>query len=541
MIDCSPGAAALYIAATHLAAAATAGQIEAWRARPWLAPPRELRLYLETADSPTPGAWAGDATPLPRTEIAVRLRRGRVPVRAASLLCDPADLPELARAFFAAGAVQIDHLDASSEDLSRLRWPERPAGLRRYVRRTSLAGGGSLRGLSRLSQLEPRRPVEPRPSGLPVTAKEIFDSGAERYGEVFLTTGGSTGEPALASYTYDSFSIHTRAGGEAMYAAGLDPLRDRVMNLFTAGGLYSGFIGFFKALESVGVRQFPMASLPNLELVSRAIVEHRVNVLVGLPPYLLQLFKAHDPLFTEYRGIEKIFYSGDHFDPGQAQYLKDRYGVKVILSGHYGSIDAGSFGFQCAHCEGTTMHLHDHLQRLEILDPEADRPVPRGEVGRLIFSSRVHSPESMQRYDTGDLGRWIDGACPCGRATPRFELLGRLSDWFKAGTFFMNYWRIVNGVRRETGYVGNTQVRLTSAHGRDLVTVVLAADGPFDAESARAAVFRAYPELADKVQVRQVFDFAVELVPEEGFVRSRSSGKIRHVLDLRRTIPGFEP
>ena len=326
-----------------------------------------------------------------------------------------------------------------------------------------------------------------------------------------------------------------------MYAAGLDPLRDRVMNLFTAGGLYSGFIGFFKALETVGAPQFPMAMFPNLEMVGQTIVEHRVNVLVGMPPYLLQLFNANDPLFAEYRGIEKIFYSGDHFDPGQAQHLKDRYGVKVIRSGHYGSIDAGSFGFQCAFCEGSILHLHDHLQDLEILDPELDQPVATGEVGRMVFSCHVHSPESMQRYDTGDLGRWVEGDCPCGRATPRFELMGRVSDWFKVGASFMNYWRIVDGVRRETGYVGNTQVLLTSEHGRDRLTVRLAADGSLDAERVREAILGSYPELAERVQARRSCDLAVELVAEEGFVRSRTSGKIRHVVERRRVIPGFEP
>ena len=37
------------------------------------------------------------------------------------------------------------------------------------------------------------------------------------------------------------------------------------------------------------------------------------------------------------------------------------------------------------------------------------------------------------RYAIGDEGRWLSGACACGRRTRRFELLGRTDDVLNIG------------------------------------------------------------------------------------------------------------
>ena len=71
-------------------------------------------------------------------------------------------------------------------------------------------------------------------------------------------------------FTYDDYREQMRAGAEGLYAAGLDPLSDRCMNLFFSGGLYGGFLSIFSVLEELRAVQFPMAAVMDFPAVARA-------------------------------------------------------------------------------------------------------------------------------------------------------------------------------------------------------------------------------------------------------------------------------
>ena len=128
-----------------------------------------------------------------------------------------------------------------------------------------------------------------------------------------------------------------------------------------------------------------MAAHMDFEMVAKTIVKNRVNTLLGMPSYLLQLFEKGSETLGSYRGIKKIFYGGEHFTEAQKTYLREKFGVEAIRSGAYGSVDIGPIGYQCDHCEGGVHHLQQKLQYLEILKTDEDRPVEerRGRPARL--------------------------------------------------------------------------------------------------------------------------------------------------------------
>jgi phenylacetate-coenzyme A ligase PaaK-like adenylate-forming protein len=61
------------------------------------------------------------------------------------------------------------------------------------------------------------------------------------------------------------------------------------------------------------------------------------------------------------------------------------------------------------------------------------KPVARGSVGELVVTglNKRHMP--IIRYRVGDLGRWADRTCECGREEPLFEILGRCDDRIHVG------------------------------------------------------------------------------------------------------------
>jgi phenylacetate-coenzyme A ligase PaaK-like adenylate-forming protein len=282
-------------------------------------------------------------------------------------------------------------------------------------------------------------------------------------------------------------------------------------------------------LEAV---QFPMAAHMDFEMVVRTIIKSRVNVILGMPSYILQLFDKGDALLAGYRGIEKIFYGGEHFSETQKKHLKDRYGVRLIRSGAYGSVDIGPIGFQCGHCEGGVHHLQQRLQYLEILKLHEDRPVVGEEVGRLIFTPRALDSGKPLRYEIGDVGNWVsETGCPCGRSSPRFKLLGRMGDIFRIGSMFLNYQKFAQLLSSEAGYSGEVQVVLGEESLREKVTL-LVSDG--DSEALRRLCLENYPDLNEAVLKDGVLLFEIKKTSPDGFERTKGSGKLVRVIDRRQ-------
>ncbi|MFD2883586.1 hypothetical protein ACFS4T_15920 [Pseudomonas lini] len=171
--------------------------------------------------------------------------------------------------------------------------------------------------------------------------------------------------------------------------------------------------------------------------IARLIVEQRVTVLIGMPSTLHRLFIKEQARLRAYAGIGKVLLGGEH--PGEAsRRLMESCGVSTIRSALYGSVDAGPLGHACRATADGVFHLMCETQHLEIVRLEQDVPVEANEIGRLLFTSRARQGQRVHRYDIGDTGRWIPGACPCGLETPRFELLQRHGKLVRIGTEFIS-------------------------------------------------------------------------------------------------------
>ena len=350
--------------------------------------------------------------------------------------------------------------------------------------------------------------------------------------KLFFRSGGSSGEPALSPFSYDDYHTQMQAAAEGLLAAGLEPSKDKVMNLFFAGGLYGGFPSFFTILEKLQVIHFPMAAHEDLEFVGKTISKNNVNVLMGMPSYLIQLFKANEELFKTSKTVEKVFFGGEHFSEKQREWLKNEFGVKVIRSASYGSVDAGPLGFQCEYTEGSVHHLNHNLHILEVLKLESDEPAKSGETGRLVFTSKKRDSIKINRYDVGDLGRLIEEPCQCGRKIPTFELLGRHGDIFRAGGTFFNYNRFSKILIDKTGFDGESQLVISQKGGKDKLELKI--DEKFIHEPISEDLFmKEYMDLQECVIDEKCLDFEVVQVSGEELLRTPGSGKLKRVVDQR--------
>ncbi|GAA3578727.1 hypothetical protein GCM10022222_74320 [Amycolatopsis ultiminotia] len=466
--------------------------------------------------------------PLPRKNITAALRPMRRYLQTAGVGATRPDTAALARLLVAIG---VQRVTVPGEMLSGYAGEPHDGvyALQRYSRRVDVqlderfAADAALDDLGTAEQL-------PVPD-VPVTPKSEFESLQDGRGEVFFLSGGSTGKPKLSAFTWADYDEHMRFGAESLLTSGLDPRTDRVMNLFFGGRMYGGFVSFFSSLERLGAVQFPMsADLSRLDAIAEAIVHNQVDTLVTLPSFTTALFTECADLLRRYRGVRKIFYAGEHFGTAQIAWLQAEFGIELIRSAAYGGVDAGPMAFQCPQSPARVHHVFTGLQTLEILDGN-DEPVPAGEPGRLVFTAHTRRGQRLDRYEIGDLGRWIAQPCGCGRRSPRFELLGRVGDVFRTAFQTMNYRRFVQLAEQDCGYTGALQLMLTDVAGGEHLTVRVE-DGT-DPNALEQALIEGYDQLAEAVHGTRRLRLEVESVAREGFVRTATGGKVVAVVENR--------
>ncbi|HFP9402025.1 TPA: acyl-CoA reductase [Klebsiella michiganensis] len=369
-------------------------------------------------------------------------------------------------------------------------------------------------------------PPPPVLTALPIMDKTDFLQHAmHSSAQLFFRSGGSSGVPKLAGFTYRDYRRQMQAAAAGMFAAGLDPARDKVLNLMYAGNLYGGLLSFFTVLEMLEVTHLPMGGPHDDDYheIARTIVNQGVTTLIGMPSTLYQLFTREEAILRDYGGIQKLLLGGEHMGAAQRDYIHG-FGVKTIRSALYGSVDAGPLGHACAHCPDGIFHLMTDIQWLEIVDPLDDRPVAPGEAGRLLFTSTAREGQKVIRYDIGDMGRWLPGGCPCGAPSPRFELLGRHGSLVRIGTMFIQPQRLAT--------LADAPVQLILQHNprSGLECIHIFTDGNIDTVKQRVCTD---PELKMALDAH-LLELAVTSRPFSEFERHPQSGKTPLVIDKRR-------
>jgi len=458
--------------------------------------------------------------PLPHARLIETLLPWRNVLQSCALICPEQRIAALSRNLIAAGVTRIAPM-AAIHDGYEGEPHDGVYALQRLSRRVSVSLSPT--------QLPSRASLDgaataPCVTNLPIMSKEDFIARPiNPAAQLYFRSGGSSGVPALSGFSYRDFHRQMRATADGLFAAGLDPGRDRVMNLFFSGGLYGGFFSFSKVLEQLGVTHLPMGAPADDDYreIAQLIIGQRVNTLIGMPSTLHRLFLNEQARLRAYGGVEKVFVGGEHLGEQSRQLMQD-CGVSLIRSAIYGSVDAGPLGHACSATGDGVFHLLSDIQHLEIVAFEADRPVHDTETGRLVFTSIARQGQNVQRYDVGDSGRWVPGQCGCGLQTPRFELLQRHGRLVRIGTDFICLSQLAQHLQSEF------QVILEHAPDGLECMKVRSALEPHEVHERLLG----YPTLATLVQTG-LLTIEAQSCAIDRFTRNSHSGKTPLLIDNR--------
>jgi len=394
----------------------------------------------------------------------------------------------------------------------------------------------ALSGFSKVPFLEKHHVLE----NTPPDSADLLTSKVQR--GIYFASGGSTGQPKYVFYDQHEYDHTCRMLAYAFEAGGLGP-SDVIANLFVAGNLWSSWLSVEKAIAYTKAISVPVGSNLPLENIVKYLEDFKVTTIIGLPSFMIKLAE-----FVEAGGgkydlhINKIFYGGEYVGAEMIKFFRKVFPGSEVRSAGYATADAGVIGFQCEKCSKGLHHLFAFSQYIEFVDKDKFTSVPRGETGELVVTglNKKHMP--IIRYRVGDLGRWVDRRCDCGRKEPLFEILGRCDDRIHVGGAHL----FVNDIQNALGKVPelsfNFQVIIDKKGHKDTLKIrVEAKDAGEPGEAARKKLGERLmdeigghcEDLKDSIRMKWLDNPEIEILKPNAIERVLRTGKIRRVDDRR--------
>jgi phenylacetate-CoA ligase len=275
--------------------------------------------------------------------------------------------------------------------------------------------------------------------------------------ELAIESSGTSGHVTRIYLSRAELEYNGRQGGLLLGLYGLGAGDRLLCTLDLAWGLGA-------LLMERGVRYTPLfAMVPGrvdpLEAYRR-LAEYRFNVLVSDPFWLARL-----TAIARERGrpgpMKLLVGGGEGITERTRGELEAFWGAPLCMT--YASTEAATIlAFECTHRSG--YHVNEFDFYLEIDRPDGDG------YGEIVLTTVNRRVMPLVRYRTGDVARWMDGACPCGLSFRRLSpLRGRLDEQVSCawGNVHPEFFEpLLRGVR---GLAGDWQVAL---YERELTPVV---------------------------------------------------------------------
>ncbi|HMT29232.1 MAG TPA: AMP-binding protein [Bacteroidia bacterium] len=274
----------------------------------------------------------------------------------------------------------------------------------------------------------------------------------------YCNTSGTLGNPVTIALTEND--LQRLAHNEYLSFLNISATSKDVIHLmlsldrqFMAGIAY--YLGARKLGAGI-IRGGPGNFAMHLETISRL----EPTVLIAVPSFIVNLigYASAHAFDLNTSSVKKIVCIGENI---RDEDLKENALSKRILKdwnvelfSTYASTEQQTAFTECEHGKGG--HHQPELLIFEILD-DHNNPLPAGEYGELTITTLGVEGMPLLRYKTGDICKFYDEPCECGRFSFRLSpVLGRKKQLikYKGTTLYpQTIFNVLNGIENVEDYV----------------------------------------------------------------------------------------
>ncbi|HJJ98610.1 MAG TPA: phenylacetate--CoA ligase, partial [Methanocorpusculum sp.] len=242
----------------------------------------------------------------------------------------------------------------------------------------------------------------------------------------YHVSSGTTGKPTVVAYTKNDVELWAEAVARSLVSCDLG--RGDVLQVSYGYGLFTGGLGLHYGGEKLGATVIPV-STGNSERQIELICDLETTAIACTPSYFIHLIDVAKKMgvgIAKDTKLRTAILGAEPWSKAMRQYIHDQSGVTA--HNIFGTSEiSGPMFTDCSELNG--MHICGDIAYTEILDPETGEVLPLGEKGDLTMTILKKEAIPMIRYRVGDITSILEGACPCGRTSPRIDRLqGRVDD-----------------------------------------------------------------------------------------------------------------
>ncbi|TMI80298.1 MAG: phenylacetate--CoA ligase [Bacillati bacterium ANGP1] len=351
-------------------------------------------------------------------------------------------------------------------------------------------------------------------------------------------TSGTTGKPTAFAIGADDWRRIANAHARILWGMGLRP--GDTLFLASFFSLYLGSWGALAGGERLRAGCLPFgAGVPGQTRVAvRWLLETRPTAFYGTPSYALHLAEVAGAEHVDPRdfGFRVMVFSGEPGAgiPATKRQIEEAFGAACIDSGSMAEMTPWMTNAECEFRRG--MHLWQDIVYCEVCDPRTYEPVAYGAEGTPVYTHLERTSQPMIRLASGDLTRWVDGPCECGRTYPRLPLgiYGRLDDMciIRGANIYPS--AVEDVLRTIAGFGGEFQMVISRERAMDelVVRVEYGHDVARRAETAPETLDALRERIA--THLRSVIGIRPVVRLEAPGTLPRTEFKARRVVDNRR-------
>jgi phenylacetate-CoA ligase len=344
-------------------------------------------------------------------------------------------------------------------------------------------------------------------------------------------SSGTTGKPTVVGYTRKDIQMWAEVVTRSLCMAGIH--HHDIVQIAYGYGLFTGGLGLHYGTENLGASVIPISG-GNTSKQIQLMEDFGSTVICCTPSYALNIAEIMreqgvDPNNLKLRiGI----FGAEPWTEAMRKEIEAKLNIKAIDIYGLSEIVGPGVSCECEHQCG--MHINEDHFLPEIIDPESLEPVPKGEMGELVFTTITKEGIPLIRYRTRDLTRLLYEPCTCGRTLVRMvKCKGRSDDML-----------IIRGVNVFPSQIETVLLQMSEVEPHYLL--IIEREGTLDTVTLMVEVQEQFfsdevkklQELRIKItrQLESVLGISVNVKLVEPKTIERTAGKAQRVIDKRTLI-----